>query len=109
MTRINKRQLLAALAAIGAGGADVAFAQGVCTPLDLSVGREIGAAWRAANPDADLAALRAELLPDGACQEALRALATRVKADFRVGALFIYRGWRLSQTEAQLFALFAGG
>lgn len=105
MNPLNKRRLLLALAAIGMCTTGPAFAQGPCTPLDLSAGRDIGAAWRAANPDVDLAALRAELLPNGSCQEALADLSARVTADFRNGALFVYRGWRLSQTEAQLFAL----
>jgi hypothetical protein len=110
MTDVNKRQLLLALAAISGYGASPALAQtttaaGACSTFDLPGGDEIGAAWRAANPDADLAALRAELLPDGLCEEALAPIGARVKADFRNGALFIYRGWRLSQTEAQLFAL----
>ncbi len=107
MTHLTKRQLLVALAAISASGATPTLAQTAasCSTFDLTGGEEIGAAWRAANLDADLAALRAELLPDGLCEEALASLSARVKTDFREGALFIYRGWRLSQTEAQLFAL----
>jgi hypothetical protein len=111
MNTLTKRRLLVALAAIGAGGAglaDAALAQAVCTPLELAGGRDIGAAWRAANPDADLDALRGELLPDGACEEALAGLAERVRDDFHSGAIFVYRGWRLSETEARLFALAAG-
>ncbi len=108
MSALNKRQLLVALVAIAAGSADAAFAQGACTPLDLSGGRDIGAAWREANPGADLAALRTELLPDGACAEALPLIAARAKEDFRRGAIFTYRGWRLSETEARLFALLGG-
>ena len=106
MTHLNKRRLLAALAAIGAGGTSPALAQtNACSSFDLAGGEAIGAAWRAANPEADLAELRADLLPDGLCEEALAGLSERVKADFRNGALFVYRGWRLSQTEARLFAL----
>jgi hypothetical protein len=109
MTALSRRTLLIALAAIGAGGgADVALAQDSCTALDLSAGREIGAAWRAAHPDADLDSLRADLLPDGACRQALARLGARARDDFGAGRVFIYRGWRLSETEAQLFALAAG-
>lgn len=107
MSEISRRTLLIAFAAIGAGGADVALAQTGCMTPDLSAGREIGAAWRAAHPDADVAALGAELLPDGLCAEALARLGERVRGDFRDGRVFTYRGWRLSQTEAQLFAVAA--
>lgn len=105
MITLNKRHFLIALAALSASGANAALGQAVCTPLDLSAGRDIGASWRAANPDADLSALRMELLPNGACEEALAMLSARVGTDFRSGRIFIYRGWRLSQTEAQLFAI----
>ena len=114
MTTLNRRQLLIALGAIGAMGSDAqvgaalaadAPVQQVCTPLDLSKGREIGAAWRAANPGADLLALRAELLPQGVCEQALEVLGKRARDDFRNGRIFVYRGWRLAQTEARLFAL----
>jgi len=76
-----------------------------CAPLDLSKGREIGVAWRAANPGADLAALGAELFPQGICEQALDSLAKRARDDFSNGRIFIYRGWRLAETEAQMFAL----
>ena len=106
MTHLDRRQVLFALAAMGAfGTGSTAVAQGACTPLDLSAGRDIGAAWLASNPGADLQKLRKEILPRGLCEEALEALDARVKADFRAGAIFSYRGWRLSQTEARLFAV----
>lgn len=108
MTILDRRRLLIALTAIAAGATDAAFAQTTCTALDLSGGRDIAAAWRAANPNADLEALRAALLPDGLCEESLAVLDARVRDDFRNGAIFIYRGWRLSETEARLFALAAG-
>jgi hypothetical protein len=84
--------------------ADAPVPQG-CAPLDLSKGQEIGAAWRAVNPGADLQALRAELLPQGVCEQALEALGKRVRDDFRNGRIFVYRGWRLAETEGRLFAL----
>lgn len=104
MTHLNKREILIALAVIASGGASAALAQGVCTAPDLQAGREIGAAWLAANPGADPGALRAELLPDGICEDALDALSARVRADFRENRLFVYRGWRLAETEARIFA-----
>lgn len=109
MIKLSKRELLLALAASGVLGADAAHAQGGCASLELSAGREIGAAWRAAHPDANLAALRAELLADGACADLIAELGARARADFRSGAVFTHRGWRLSETEARLFALLDGG
>lgn len=111
MMHIDRRQLLIALAALASGTGALLAADAPapgCTPLDVSKGKEIGAAWRAANPGVDLETLRIDLLPQGACEESLAPLADRVREDFRQGRLFIYRGWRLAETEARLFALATG-
>lgn len=103
---LSKRDLLLALTALGAGAALPAAAQAVGEP-DLSAGRAIGDAYRAANAGEDWAAVRAELIPnrlDAAAITQLRALAA---ADFGAGRVFIHEGWRLSRTEARLFALLA--
>jgi hypothetical protein len=103
--KISKRDLLLALAAITAGAALPASAQ--TAPLDLTAGRAIGAAYLAANPGTDLAAFRRELLPHGFTDESGSALRQRAAADFRAARVFIFKGWRLSETEARLFALLA--
>lgn len=105
MTQLTKRQVLLALAALGAGTATRAIAQACAPALDLSGGKAIGEAWRADHPEADIAAIRDELLPQGFCDEAVAALRTRVAQDFRNGDIFVFRGWRMSETEARLFAL----
>ena len=97
----SKRQILIALAAIGASAALPAAAQQT-SALDVSAGRAIGQAYLAANPSVDLASLRAQLLPNGIDAPRLRAL---VAADFGAARVFIFKGWRLSETEARLFAL----
>lgn len=103
MTRLNKRDLLLALAALGVGGALPAAAQA----NDYAATRAIGAAYIAARPQTDLRAARAAMLPNGFSEAALPALKARVAADYEAGAVFDYRGWRLSHTEGQLFALLA--
>jgi hypothetical protein len=102
---LNKRDLLLALAALSAGAALPAAAQDHA--LDLAPGRAIGAAYRAANPDEDWSAARAELLPSGVNAEAIARLRAAAAADFGAGRVFIHEGWRLSRTEARLFALLA--
>lgn len=103
---LSKRDLLLALAALGASAIAPAAAQDAGA-FDLSAGRAIGEAYRAANPAESMPALHAELLPSGANTAALARLRGRVAEDFRAGRLFIYEGWRLSRTEGQLFALLA--
>jgi len=98
---LTKRHLLLALAAIGAAPALAQNAD------PIAGGRDIGRAWIAANPSADLAALRASLMPRGFSAETAQTLRTRVADDFRNARVFVHNGWRLSQTEAQLFALLA--
>jgi hypothetical protein len=100
---LSKRDVLLALAALGAGAAIPAAAQ---TPtLDLSAGRAIGAAYLAAHPATDLNALRNELLPNGFGSEAGARLRALAAADFRAANVFVFKGWRISETEARLFAL----
>lgn len=72
---------------------------------DLSAGRAIGHAYLDANAGVDLEALRNELLPVGFDSEAIPRLRARVAADFRAARVFVFKGWRLSETEARLFAL----
>ena len=102
---LSKRDVLLALAALGASAALPASAQ-TGTP-DFSGGRAIGQAYLAANPGADLAALRNDLLPNGFSQEAAARLRARAADDFRAARVFIFKGWRISDTEARLFALLA--
>jgi hypothetical protein len=100
---LSKRDVLLALAALAAGAALPAAAQ--TTAPDLSAGRAIGAAYLAAHPGANLSQLRNDLLPSGFTPEAVTRLRSRAAADFRAQRVFIFKGWRLSETEAQLFAL----
>jgi hypothetical protein len=102
---LSKRDVLLALAALGASLAFPAAAQ--TGALDLSGGRAIGEAYLAASPGADLAALRNDLLPNGFSQEAGARLRARAAEDFRAARVFIFKGWRISETEARLFALLA--
>lgn len=103
---LSKRQILLALAAIGASAALPATAQQT-SALDVSAGRAIGQAYLAANPSMDPAVLRATLLPTGFDAGAPARLRALVSADFRAARVFIFKGWRLSETEARLFALLA--
>jgi hypothetical protein len=51
--------------------------------------------------------LRNDLLPNGFDQEARSRLRARAAEDFRAARVFIFKGWRISETEARLFALLA--
>jgi hypothetical protein len=99
----SKRDVLLALAALAAGAALPAAAQ--TNPTDFTAGRHIGLAYLAARPETDLTALRNELLPSGFTDEAAARLRARVAADFRAARIFVFKGWRISETEARLFAL----
>jgi hypothetical protein len=103
--KLNKRDLLLALAALSASAALPALAQS--STLDLSAGRDIGRAYLAANPNTNLEALRLDLLPAGFDAQAGSRLRTRASEDFREARIFIFKGWRLSETEARLFTLLA--
>ena len=101
---IDRRQVLAALAVLGAAPATAA----PLPQVDAEGARRIGEAYLAAHPDArDRARLAAGLLEDDGRTDTLGALRARVAADFRAGRLFVHRGWRLSDTEGRLFALAA--
>lgn len=100
---LTKRNVLLALAALGASAALPASAQ--TGAPDLRAGRAIGEAYLAANPATNIAALRTELLPNGFNDAAIQHLRARVAADFRAARVFIFKGWRISETEARLFAL----
>jgi hypothetical protein len=98
---LSKRDVLLALAALAAG----APAAAQTNAPDLTAGRAIGQAYLAANPGTDLAALRNDLLPNGFSQEAGPQLRASAAEDFRAARVFIFKGWRISETEARLFAL----
>ncbi len=100
----SKRDILLALTALGLSAATPALAQ-QSAAQNLAAGRAIGAAYLSAHPNTDVTALRRTLMPDGFSTGAAQALRARVSADFRDGRVFIYKGWRLSETEAQVFAL----
>ena len=102
----TKRELLLALGALSVGAIpSAAFAQDTCPAIDPETARAIGEAYLASRPDADVDALRRALTPDGGCD--LAALGQRAADDFRRNAFFEYRGWRLSETEGALFAVFS--
>jgi hypothetical protein len=103
---LSKRDLLRALIALGAVAAAPAWSQDAAG-LDLSAGRAIGAAYRAAHGDR-LEAARA-ILPQRVDDAALVRLKALAAADFREGRIFVYQGWRISETEARLFALLTIG
>ena len=103
---LSKRDLLLALTALGAGAALPAAAQEGAAP-DLSAGRAIGQAYRAANTGEDWAAIRADLVPGRLDATAITRLRTLAAADFGAGRVFVHEGWRLSRTEARLFVLLA--
>lgn len=99
---LSRRDIMLAIATLAAGTASPAAAQ--IGFGDLSAGRAIGEAYRAARPDADLSILRLELT-HAFTPEAAQLLRERAAADFRAARVFVFKGWRLSETEAQLFAL----
>ncbi len=103
--KLSKRDVLLALTALAASAALPAAAQS--NALDISAGRAIGQAYLAANNGVDVAALRRDLLPNGFDAAAGPRLRERAAADFRAARVFVFKGWRLSVTEAQLFALLA--
>ena len=107
MTALSKRGLLKALAGLAAvsvaGGAYARTPQ--LAAVDAVGAAEIGRAWLALHPS-NVAALRVAVFPNGS-DEAGPRLAQRVRADFRRDAIFVHKGWFLSETEARLCALIA--
>lgn len=101
----NKRDLLLALAALGAGAVVPVHAQ--TAAFHLSAGRAIGEAYRIAYPDENFEAMRRDLPSELLSADILARLRRTVAEDFRLGNLFVYEGWRLSRTEGRLFALLA--
>lgn len=102
-----RRDLLAALfAATALPG--LAHAQALLFgDLDHAAAARIGKAWLAGRPEIGRAALAKRLFPNGRGPDALPALRRRVAENFRRGAVFVHRGWRLSETEGALFGLLA--
>lgn len=106
MTQIARRDLLAALAAVSALAPAMAHAASWDGPTSPGAVR-IGQAWLAQNPGTTAAALTRRLAPAGWSPAPLERLRLAIAADFRQGRVFRYQGWRLSDTEAALFALTA--
>jgi hypothetical protein len=106
-----RRDLLAALFAATAGAALPTLTQAADTKLfgdlDHAAATRIGRAWLAGRPATGSAALTKRLFPNGRGADALPALRRQVAEDFRRGAVFVHRGWRLSDTEGALFGLLA--
>ena len=99
MSALTRRALIACLAAVASGPAVAATPSGL-PALDPAAAKRIGDAWLVGHPTAR-AALERSLGP-----LTLAALRPRAAVDFRAGRMFAYQGWRLSQTEARLFALY---
>ena len=99
----SRRDLLAAIVALAATPALARAA--VLDDLDPVAVRRMGQAWRAQHPGVTASNLAKRLFPTGRGPDALPRLRTQAAADFRRGAVFAYRGWRLSDTEGALFAL----
>jgi hypothetical protein len=106
---VARRDLLAALFAVTAAPslARAAPDASLFADLDHAAATRIGKAWLAGRPAITAAALRARLFPGGRGPDALPVLRRRVAEDFRQGAVFVHRGWRLSETEGALFGLLA--
>jgi len=106
---LARRDLLAALFAAAAlpGVAHAAPNAPLSGNLDHAAAKRIGDAWLAARPAITAGALRARLFPGDRGPDALPALRRQVAEDFRHGAVFVHRGWRLSETEGALFGLLA--
>ncbi len=117
----TRRQFLASVIALGAGGGLVLVLQpvgcgrGSATTIDLSdvfgdttTAAELGRAYLARYPaETDRQALEAHVLgpTGGEPPDPRTRLRERIRQDFTHGRLFRHRGWLLSRTEARLCAL----
>lgn len=110
MTALNKRQLLSALVGMGAasavGWAPPARARDALSGVDAASAADIGRAWLGRTSESRTA-LERRLFPEGVSPAAIQRLGEAARADFDRGALFVHRGWRLSETEARICALLA--
>jgi hypothetical protein len=114
MTLLARRDLLAALLALTVSASLPAAARAAeptvaFDDLDRAAIERIGKAWLEQNPGTNAKALAMRLFPGGPNAGTLADLRRRAASDFRQGAVFIHRGWRLSQTEGALFGLLALG
>jgi hypothetical protein len=107
MSALARRDLLAALVALTASSALPRLAKAApgFDDLDHDAVERIGRAWLAQNPGINAPALAKRLFPDGRGPSTLADLRQRAAQDFRKGAVFVHRGWRLSDTEGALFGL----
>jgi hypothetical protein len=102
----SRRDLLAVLVALAAAPSLArAATPDIFAGLDADAVQRIGKAWRETHPIAEAHDLAARLFPSGHSPDALSRLRAKAAEDFRRGAVFVYRGWRLSDTEGALFAL----
>jgi hypothetical protein len=101
----SRRDLLAALVALAATPALARAPDATFAGLDAAAVQRIGQAWREQHPTATAAWLTKRLFPNGRGVAALPRLSEQAAADFRKGAVFVYRSWRLSDTEGALLAL----
>ncbi|OYW29848.1 MAG: hypothetical protein B7Z44_03235 [Caulobacter sp. 12-67-6] len=111
---LARRDLLTTLLALTAGAAlptlvRAAEPAGAFADLDRDAVERIGKAWLEQNPGTSAKTLAMWLFPSGQTAGTLADLRRRATEDFRKGAVFIHRGWRLSQTEGALFGLLALG
>ena len=88
MSPLDRRHVLMALAALGAGVANPAQA---LPAVDAEGARRIGQAYLAGHAGVSAARLQAELLPEGWTPATGAKLRARAAADFRAGRLFVHR------------------
>lgn len=109
---LERRNVLAALLGLGVAALAPAAAQSARPSLippgaDVAALERIGKAWLAVHSGQNRQTLAARLPAGGWNATSARTLRDQVASDFRVGRVFIHRGWRLADTEAALCALLA--